>query len=90
MPHFKSSNPSTKLISISFILPNKTSPYVKIVKSGFPSNMGSVHALFDKIYAGMGSYAKGATRRKNGSRTLAMIVQLSKEFHLQISDHEKE
>jgi hypothetical protein len=46
--------------------------------------MGSVHAPFDKIYAGMGSHVKGVTRSKNGSPTLAMVVQLSNEFHLQI------
>ena len=90
MPHFKSSNPTIKLISISFILPNKTSPYVKIVKSGFLSNMGSVHALFDKIYAGMGSYAKGTMRSRKGGRVLVMIAQMSKEFHLQVSGHKKE
>jgi hypothetical protein len=46
--------------------------------------MGSVHAPFDEIYAGMGSHVKGITRNKNGSQTSAMVVQLSKGFHLQI------
>lgn len=90
MPHFKSSNPSINPISISLILPNKTSPYAKIVISEFSWNVGSVHALFDKIFAGMRPHAKGATRNKKGGQVLAMIIQMSKEFHLQISDHEKE
>jgi len=64
---FKSSNPSTKPISISLILSNEASPYAKIAISWFSWNTGSVHAPFDEIYAGMGSHVKGITRNNNGS-----------------------
>ena len=46
--------------------------------------MGSVHASFDEIYAGMGSHVKGITSNNDGSQTSVIVVQLSKGFHLQI------